>query len=296
MPWVGVTKRFSHFDSDLQPTSPQAEDAQAKQLSVRKCLQGAYYGQETDSPPGFVVGSWGKRTPVRPSADIDLLFPIPTSEWNRINSYVGNSQSILLQEVKGILGKRYHSTDLRGDGQVVQVNFNSILVEVVPAFSVGDGYEYAMPDTHDGGRWKSIWPTFERVTIDVADAGANGNVVRMARIIKHWKRYKRVPIKSYLVELLISDFFDKYYHKMQSFYFYDWFIRDFFGFMLSRMNTMIYSPGSGEYINLGSAWVDYARWALNKAVEACDLEFKDYPTLAGNEWREIFGPRIPVLV
>jgi len=163
MPWIGVTSRFSRFDSDLQPTTTQIEDADTKQLNVRKCLQAAYYGIETDEPPGFLVGSWAKRTPVRPSGDIDLLFPIPASDWSRINTYAGNSQSTLLQEVKGILAQRYSSTDLRGDGQVVQVKFNSIMVEVVPAFSVGDGYEYAMPNTHNGGWWQSIWPTFERV-------------------------------------------------------------------------------------------------------------------------------------
>lgn len=296
MPWIGVIARFSRFDSDLQPTQPQVDDADTKQLNVRKCLETAYYDTESDSPPGFVVGSWAKRTSVRPSGDIDLLFPIPTSEWARINAYSGNSQSILLQEVKGILASRYPSTDLRGDGQVVQVNFNSIMVEVVPAFPVGDDYEFAMPDTHDGGRWKSIWPAFERVTVEVSDGAANGNVVRLCRMIKQWKRHKNVPLKSFLIELLIVEFFEKYRYKEQSFYFYDWFVRDFLRFLTNRANGNIYSPGGGKYENIGDVWLPSAKQALAKAEEACKLEYEDFPTLAGIEWADIFGSRVPTVV
>lgn len=294
MPWAGVTARFSRFDDDLKPTPSQVEDAAAKQFNVRKCLEATYYGTDNDDPPGFVVGSWGKGTPVRPSGDIDLLFPIPSGEWNRINSYSGNSQSILLQEVKGILSERYSSTDLRGDGQVVQVKFNSIMVEVVPAFSVGDGYEFAMPDTHDGGRWKSIWPVFERVTIEMANRGAAGNVVPTARMIKHWKRHCNVKLKSYLIELLAAEFFETYEYRDQSFFYYDWFIRDFFRFLVKRANGSIYSPGSGECEELGSAWLPAAQQALKSSEDACGYEYDDQITLAGLEWYDIFGVRIPL--
>lgn len=296
MPWIGVTTRFSRFDGDLQPTIPQVEDAQTKQLNVRKCLQATYYGPETDNPPGLIIGSWGKRTPVRPSADIDILFPIPTSEWDRINGYAGNSQSILLQEVKGVVAERYGSTDLRGDGQVVQVKFNSIMVEIVPAFPTDDPYKYAMPDTHDGGRWKPIFPVFEQVTIDFADTDANGNVVRLSRMMKHWKRFKKISIKSYIVELLIADFFKPYSYKHHSFFYFDWFVRDFLRYLIGRANTTIYSPGSGEFVPLGNDWLYGAKLALVRAEAACELEYQDFPTLAGNEWVEIFGNRIPVLV
>ena len=114
--------------------------------------------------------------------------------------------------------------------------------------------------------------------------------------MKHWKRYKNVPLKSYLVELLVAEFFKTYKYKHQSYYYFDWFVRDFLEFLISKRNTTLYSPGSGKFINLGDDWANYAQWALGKAKEACDLEYQDFPTLAGNEWTNLFGNRIPVMV
>lgn len=296
MPWVGVTERFRRFDEDLLPTSVQIDDAYTKALNVRRCLQSAYYGSETDTPPGFVVGSWGKGTQVRPSGDIDILFPVPASEWGRINGYSGNNQSIFLQEIKNVISQRYSSTDLRGDGQVVQIKFNSIMVEVVPAFSVGDGFEFYMPETRNGGRWKSIWPAFERIAIELSDSGANGNVLKLSRMMKHWKRHKSVNLKSFAIDLLVAKFFDEYKNKLQSYFYYDWFVRDFLKYLILQSNSLLYSPGSDEYINIGSQWLPDAKNALKKAEEACDLEYQDCPTLAGIEWVEMFGGRIPTSV
>ena len=293
MAWAGVTARFQRFHANLEPTSLQVNDAAIKQLNVRRCLQAEYYSSGDETPLGFVVGSWAKRTQVRPSNDIDILFPIPNYHLARFNAYSGNSQSILLQEVKNILAVRYPLTVLRGDGQVVQVKFESMMVEVVPAFSVGE-YEYAMPDTHDGGRWKSIWPEFEQVTIKLANTGANGNVCRLVRMVKNWKKFKNVEIKSYIIELLASDFFDNYKYRDKDYFFFDWFIRDFFQYLVRKSGTTIYSPGNGQFVNVESKWLQSATIASGIAKKACDYECADFVELAGLEWVKIFGPRIPV--
>ena len=52
---------------------------------------------------------------------------------------------------------------MRGDGQVVTVNFNTIAVEVVPVFYYDDSWRFYMPDTNDGGRWKIVDPRAELV-------------------------------------------------------------------------------------------------------------------------------------
>src|SRR5688500_899587 len=67
--WNGVRQRFRRFHEDLLLTRDQIDDGLSKQLGVRQSLQRAYYDQSTDNPPGFVVGSWGKRTAVRPPRD-----------------------------------------------------------------------------------------------------------------------------------------------------------------------------------------------------------------------------------
>ncbi len=155
--WVAVTPRFSRFHADLTPTQDQVDDAFGKAKRVGQALERAYGGEATETPPVFAVGSWGKGTQVRPSADIDIMARFDWSVYQRFEAYTYNGQSALLQEVKEKLEARYPQSRKRGDGQVVQIDFNSILVELVPVFPLITG-QFIMPDTHGGGSWKSVDP------------------------------------------------------------------------------------------------------------------------------------------
>lgn len=216
--WIGVRQRFRRFHADLLLTDDQVTDGLTKQLGVRQSLQRAYYEQATDSPPGFVVGSWGKRTAVRPPRDVDIFFELPVAVYHRINSNTGNVQSQLLQEVRGHLLTTYPQTAMRGDGQVVTVGFNTIAVEVVPAFRYDDQGRFYMPDTNDGGRWKLVDPAAEIAAIEAADRPASGNARPMAQMLKTWKRECGVPLKSYQIELLVAEFMTSYVYREHDYY------------------------------------------------------------------------------
>lgn len=41
----------------------------------------------------------------------------------KFDAYTGNGQSALLQEVKGVLQKTYSKSFIKGDGQVIGINF-----------------------------------------------------------------------------------------------------------------------------------------------------------------------------
>ncbi len=95
---------------------------------VRKCLNKHYYNSDSETANSFLIGSWAKNTRVRPPRDVDIYFVLPYAVYERFNTYTGNKQSALLQEVKGVLQATYSSTDMSGDGQVVLVRFNTINV------------------------------------------------------------------------------------------------------------------------------------------------------------------------
>ncbi len=293
--WVGVTERFRRFRDDLEPTRDQIDDGLGKQLGVRQSLQRAYYGKTTQDPPGFMVGSWGKGTQVRPSQDVDVFFVLPSIEFERINQLAGNKQSALLQEVKEALQKTYRQTDMRGDGQVVIVRFNSIAIEVVPVFAYSDG-TYCMPDTNDGGRWKKVDPFAEFTFLRAAQQTAFGNVRPVAKMIKLWRRECNVPLKSFQIELLVAEFLSGYRYRNQHYFYYDWFIRDFFLFLCGKAWHTLYMPGTGEAVPLGADWLSRAKSARDRAVKACEYERDDLTILAGEEWQKIFGTRIPIHV
>lgn len=294
--WIGVTQRFRRFHNDLNLTNDQIDDGLGKQLGVRQSLQRAYYGQTTANPPGFVVGSWGKGTAVRPPSDVDIFFELPVAAFQRIEALAGNKQSALLQEVRNHLLQTYPQTTMRGDGQVVIVGFNTITIEVVPAFRYDNQGRFLMPDTNNGGRWKTVDPIAEIALIEGVDADANRNARPMAQMMKIWKRECNVPLKSYQIELLVAEFMGRYGYRRNSYYWYDWFMRDFFLFLCGKAWANLIIPGTQELVNLGDAWLSRAETARDRALRACEYEYIDYTIAAGEEWQKIFGNRIPIHV
>ncbi len=294
--WIGVRQRFRRFHEDLTLTREQVDDGLTKQLGVRQSLQRAYYDQPTDNPPGFIVGSWGKGTAIRPPTDVDVFFELPVEVYHRINSNSGNVQSQLLQEVRGHLARTYPQTTMRGDGQVVTVGFNTIAVEVVPAFRYDGQGRFYMPNTNGGGSWRLVDPVAEIATIESADRASIGNARALARMMKTWKRECGVPLKSFQVELLVAEFISNYAYREHDYYWYDWFMRDFFIFLCGKAWANITVPGTREVINLGNDWHSRALSARDRALKACEYEYNDLTVLAGEEWQKIFGLRIPIHV
>jgi hypothetical protein len=294
--WIGVRQRFQRFFGNLLLTCDQIDDGLTKQLGVRQSLQRAYYNVSTDDPPGFIVGSWGKGTAVRPPHDVDIFFELPVAVYRRINGIMGNVQSQLLQEVRGHLLQTYPQTTVRGDGQVVVVSFNTVTVEVVPAFRFDNYGRFYIPDTNAGGRWKLVDPVAEIAYIDASDKVASGNTRPMARMLKTWKRECSVPLKSYQIEQLVAEFMRTYVYREHDFFWYDWFMRDFFIFLCEKAWSQMVIPGTGDVVNLGNAWHSRAVSARDRALKACQYEYNNWTIVAGEEWQKIFGERIPIHV
>ncbi|WP_395665504.1 SMODS domain-containing nucleotidyltransferase [Methylocella sp.] len=293
--WIAVRQRFRAFHADLNPMKDQVEDAFGKAKRVGQALQRAYGGEATENPPIFPVGSWGKGTPVRPSADIDIMARFDWAMYQRFHAYAFNGQSALLQEIKDKLEAAYPQTRKRGDGQVVQIDFNSIMVELVPVFAIGNG-QFIMPDTNGGGSWKTVDPAAQIKLIDDADRDFSGNVRPLCKIIKRWKHECSVDLKSFAIELLVADFFRNYPWGNYDYYYYDWYVRDCLKFIKTRVNGWVAIPGTGEIVQLGDKWASKVETAIGIAEQACDYERDDYDILAGVEWQKIFGPRIPIHV
>jgi len=290
--WIGVRKRFSQFHANALLTDTQLEDGLTKQAGVRACLNRHYWPQADGQANSLLVGSWGKRTQVRPPYDLDVLFVLPFSVYQRFQAYTGNQQSALLQEVKGILQGTYPQTTMRGDGQVVVVAFNSVIVEVAPAFLLDNG-RYWICDANDGGRYKTVDPVEELRNIEATHTGTHNHLRPVIRMAKVWQEYCNVPLPSFHIELVACDFIRQCRWNIYDWYYYDWIIRDFFSYLLSRANGQVIMPGTGALIPLGDAWKSRAETASERAIKACDWEAYDYVATAGDEWQKIFGTMIP---
>jgi hypothetical protein len=288
--WIGVTERFRRLDRRLLATQEQVDDARTKVGGILRALNTTYYGSPSEDH-GHIVGSWGKRTQIVHTEDVDLLFVVPFATYQRFEQYQSNGQSALLQEVKGVVEGRYPNTAMRGDGQVVVVAFNSLTVEVIPAVALQGG-DYWIPNTHSGGSWRKTDPVAQVGALNTADLNSANNTRPLIRLIKAWKYAKAVPLKSFQVELLVTEFMAGYEFRTADYYWYDWFLRDFFRFLAGRANGYVWVPGTYEMIALGDAWLPAAQRAYSAAYAACEYERDDFVSSAGDEWQKVFGPVI----
>lgn len=292
--WIYVRRRFQMLLSNLQLTTDQVADGETKHRGVVASLNRAYWNQSDETANRLLIGSWGKYTRVRPPRDIDVLFILPVEVYHRFQERTGNRQSQLLQEVREVLAATYPATNIRGDGQVVVVPFNTYQIEVAPAFH-RQGGGFLVCDANDGGRYKHADPLAEIAALDWADRRYNGNVRKLARILKQWQRYCDVPIKSFQLEALVMEMLaTKSYGGADEFWF-DWLVRDFFAHMIVRANGSFTLPVTGELIMFGNDWLSRAESAYARALKACEYERDNYGTLAGEEWQKIFGAEVPLL-
>lgn len=181
---------------------------------------------------------------------------------------------------------------MRGDGQVVMVQFDSYAVEVVPAFAL-DGGGYWICDTNGGGRYKKTHPDAEIAAVRVSNEASNNNTRDLIRMMKCWQAYCNVPMKSFQIELLVIEFLELWPYRGRSAMYYDWMTRDFFKFLIGKANGWVMVPGTFEIVWLGDEWRSRAESALGRAERACADEIS-YPCLAGGEWQRIYGTDIPM--
>lgn len=289
--WSYVEARFGGLLTNLALTEKQVEDGTKAQGGVCECLNRAYWGYSSETANSLVIGSWGKGTPVRPPSDVDMLFLLPPKVYHQYEARRGNKQSQLLQELKNTLAAKYSRTTLRGDGQVVIISFDRITVEVSPGFRCQDG-SIIVCDTNDVGRYIRSTSEAEIAELSRVDVACNGNARALARMMKQWRRERNVPLKSFHLERLAIEFLRSWPNNTMNRYWYDWMVRDFFAYLMTRANTWLVMPADGEFIWLGDEWLGHALTAYANALQACEHEYANNDQLAGEAWQKIFGAAI----
>lgn len=287
---MSTSSRFNRFLNNISLTTDDHADAKRKYDGVAGKLHSHYYSTRYDGSTRLLIGSYGKQTAVRPPRDVDILFLMPYEQYARFDSYSGNRQSALLQEIRSVLQDRYSTTEkIRGDGQVVVVPFqNGHTVELLPAW-ISKTNKYIIPDTHDGGSWKIVDHTAEFNNVANSDTRSDGNTRRLVKMMKVWQAECNVPIKSLVLELRSVNFLTSWQHYNQSATYYDWMVRDFLAELIQKVNSYCAIPGIDEKCYYGDAWLSRAESALARARKACDNEADKNERLAAEEWRKIFG-------
>jgi hypothetical protein len=254
-----------------------------------------FRGLDSETVYSLYIGSHGRRTATSKTSDIDMLYQLPSSLYEKYNSYTGNGQSALLQAVRESLRKTYSTSSIGADGQVVVVSFeDDVTFEILPAFANVNG-NFTYPDSNNGGSWKTTDPKPEIQAIRNRDDEYNSNLRRLCRMARIWKTENNVPIKGLLIDTLAYQFIGQWAYNDKSYLYYDWMMRDFFFFLFNQDSNKSYwlAPGSGRYVYRTGPFEYHAKRAYNSAVDAIQYESEGKQYSAKIAWQEIFGTIYP---
>ena len=184
--------------------------------------------------------------------------------------------------------EKYPNTDLKGDGQVVVINFTKYTVELVPGFKQNDD-SFKYPDTNDGGSWKITNPIPEIDECKKKDDDTNGNFTNICHMLRSWKNKKGFKFKGLLIDTLTNNFLEKKKEYQNCGYEnYLNLVKDIFEFLKNEDKDQSYwfAIGSNQkiYNDDGGKFVKKATKAYNKIK---DLN-EDSKNL-NKELRNLFG-------
>jgi hypothetical protein len=287
---MSIADKFQKFCSDLRMDSGTVATVSYRYHRITQQLNESFRSLSSENANSLYVGSYGRGTAIHVS-DIDMLYILPGSDYLRFNGYSLNGQSAMLQEVRRSIAQTFPQTTLRGDGQVVVVEFSDgVRFEIVPCF-LNDDDSFTYPDTNKGGHWKKTNPRPEIDAIRLMNAMTNKNLCRLCRMIRAWKDHCGVSMGGLLIDTLAHGFIRNWSYRDKSFMWYDWLTRDFFEY-LSNINdkqSYWYAVGSNQLIYPQGNFSYKAKQAYNNALEAIEHEKSGHEWSANQKWREIYG-------
>jgi hypothetical protein len=279
-----MEREFSKFINEITLTTNQSDDAQTKYTNVCKKLYSHYYEGDYDDGKKYLFGSYKTKTNVRPlteDQDVDVLFKIPQSTFDKFDQYGSNGQAALLQEIRNILKEKYTTTDtIKAWGKVVLVKFDEHYhnVELLPALEQEDG-TFLIPNSENGGSWDTFDPRSEVKRFQTSNDNTSGLTRDLAKMLKAWAHNtSSMSYKSCKRLDDVIEFLDEFYTEGRGSASYAKIVFDFFDYMSTRSDDDIKS-----YINT----------ALSRARKALEYENKEQPMEASEQWRLIFGSEFP---
>jgi hypothetical protein len=290
---MGIADVFRQFCENLRVVN--AESISYRYKRITRQLNSDFYGYADETRHSIYTGSYGRDTAIEGFSDLDILFWLPPDEFRRFDSYAGNGQSAMLQEVRASIRKTYPSSEIGADGQVVFIDFNDDMrFEVAPGFDLTDD-RFKCPNSNEGGRWYITDPRAEQAEINEKNAAWNLNLKRLARMARAWKRTWTVPIGGLLIDTLGYNFLEGWQYRDKTFVYYDWMSRDYFEFLMNQNPNQSYwlAPGSNQQVWRKGDFEYKAKRCYNISIEAIDADNSGYEYTRSQKWREIYGTLFP---
>lgn len=203
---ANVREVFDLFLRGLELTSSEQDKAARQQADLRERLRRQLAGVVRD----ILVGSYARKTAIRPLNDIDVFIELDATQWAQRRKA---TPLLLLEDVQRALRACYGATPpaTRIQGRSVNIDFagTGIGYDIIPAFSVsshGTGTIYEIPD-RTRQTWIKTNPESHRQRCVDANARAGGMLNRLVKAAKHWNRGRATaagdkPLSSFHLEAM----------------------------------------------------------------------------------------------
>jgi hypothetical protein len=290
---MGIGEIFQKFCDNLKVSNGESISYRYRRITNQ--LNKDFYGFESETYHSIYTGSYGRDTAIAGFSDLDMLFWLHPDDYSRFNTYSGNGQSAMLQEVRASILNTYPGSAVIGDGQVVVVEFtDNMKFEIAPGFELSDG-SFKCPNSNGGGYWYITNPRAEQNEINNKNSAWNYNLKRLAQMARAWKGAWDVPIGGLLIDTLAYNFLESWAYRDKSYLYYDWMSRDFFAYMMNQNPTQSYwlAPGSNQQVYRKGLFEYKAKRCYNISLEAIEADGKGYEYTRNQKWREIYGSQFP---
>ena len=205
-----VDDGFRKFHGTLTPSRGESQAVKKHRASIETCLIKRF-----EMTRFFPTGSFGNGTSIQGYSDVDYFACIPTENL-KPNSVT------TLQEVRKALIDHFQNSDISIRTPAVRVRFGtdaSESTEIVPAKFIkidkDSNHIYEIPDRNGG--WMRSSPDAHNDYVYEVDKRLEGKVKPLVRLLKAWKYYCDVPIRSFYLEMRVA----KYAYR-QEFIVYSW--------------------------------------------------------------------------
>lgn len=277
-----LAEAFNNFIQNIKIKN--SELISSRYAEITSTLNKCFRDTDSNTANSLQVGSIGRNTAINGISDLDMLYIMPETAWNKYNSE--NGPYNILKDTKDAILSRYPKTGVNVDRLVVTVQYIDFHIEVQPVFEQEDK-SFKYPDTYQK-IWKTTKPREEIFAISDFDNDKNGNVRNLCKMMRAWKDNVGVNIGGLLIDTLVYNFFEQTNeYNDKSFNYYHYTCRDFFKFLSDEPEQDYYlALGSNQQVKVKEKFQSKAKKAYNLCLEA--IEKDDY-----EKWRDIFGRKFP---
>jgi hypothetical protein len=277
---------FAGLKATLEITQTETDLAATRHKLIRD-----FISERWDITDDFLTGSYRRHTKTKRLQDVDIFIVLdPEGEQG---GYAAKSPTTVLEALRSLLNERWDDVLVDRMAAVVSYGDEVASFEVVPAFDRQNG-GYLIPDAKSG-TWIATDPTVHQELTTKKNSACNGKYVPFVKMIKGINRELGDPVSpSFLLEVMALELAAEPFGRFQDEV--SWFLAT----AAERLDEPWPDPaGLGPDVNaeMDALASQTAKAALAEAAEVAQravwLEDDDQGRAAVEEWRRLFGWRMP---